>query len=118
MKQGVITKKEFERFQHEFSKKAEDLKQMRTEQEKLIREMFSAKLDSAEKIAVFKKSMELKEIDRHTLASMVNRIMVFEGKRIELEFNYYDQYRIMLECNGIFGEKKPDGEIKTPRFSA
>ncbi len=105
LKQKVITKEEFERFHKEFSQKAEEFDRMRKKQEKMMEEMFRTGIASAGKLAVFKKSMELEEIDRYTLASMVKRIVVFEGKRIELEFNFYDQYRIMSECNAVFSEK-------------
>ena len=45
----------------------------------------------------FKDSPELKEIDRHTLASLVKRIWVYEGKRIEIEFYFTDQYQAMKD---------------------
>ena len=40
----------------------------------------------------------LKEVDRHTLCSMVKEIRVFENHRIEIEFYYTDQYRMMREA--------------------
>lgn len=42
---------------------------------------------------------ELREIDRYTLCSMVKKISVYENHRIEIEFYYTDQYRIMREVN-------------------
>lgn len=38
-------------------------------------------------------------IDRYTLCSMVKKISVYENHRIEIEFYYTDQYRIMREVN-------------------
>ncbi|MCI8591059.1 MAG: recombinase family protein [Lachnospiraceae bacterium] len=55
----------------------------------------------AGQLAFFKNSLELKEIDRHTLASLVKRIWVYEGKQVEIEFYFTDQYRAMEDCNGI-----------------
>jgi len=110
LKQEVITKEESERFQHVFSKKAENLKQAVTEQEKLIGKMFLAGKDSTEKTEAFKRSMELEEIDRYTLADMVKRIRVFEGKRIEVEFNFRDRYREISDDDGRSGGERKSGE--------
>ena len=41
---------------------------------------------------------ELKEVDRHTLCSMVKKIVVFEDHRIEMEFYYTDQYHMIQEA--------------------
>lgn len=110
LRRGIITKEEFERFYREFSQKAESLEQAGKEQERLIGTMLQKGAVCAGKLAIFRDSLELKEIDRHTLTSMVKRIMVFEGKRIELEFSFYDQYRAMQECTAILGRHKADGE--------
>ena len=39
---------------------------------------------------------------------MVKRIMVFEDRRLEIEFYYRDQYRIMVEAD----KRIKDGETK------
>ncbi len=59
--------------------------------------MFKAGVLSAGRLAAFQDSLELKEIDRHTLASLVKRIWVYEGKRIEIEFYFTDQYQAMKD---------------------
>ena len=43
--------------------------------------------------------MQLKEIDRHTLASLVKRIWIYEGKRVEIEFYFTDRYRALADFN-------------------
>ena len=65
-----------------------------------MREMFKSGVLSAGRLASFKNSLELKEIDRHTLASLVKRIWVYEGKQVEIEFYFTDQYRTMEDFNG------------------
>ncbi len=94
---GVITREEFERLHGEFQRKAESLSASEEKQEQLVREMFKSGVLSAGRLASFKDSLELKEIDRHTLASLVKRIWVYEGKRIEIEFYFTDQYRAMKD---------------------
>lgn len=97
LRTGVITEEEFERLHGEFQKKAESLAAAEGRQEQLVKEMFRFGVLSAGRLAAFKDSLELKEIDRHTLASLVKRIWVYEGKRIEIEFYFTDQYQAMKD---------------------
>ena len=97
LRTGVITKEEFGRLHGEFQKKAESLAAAEGRQEQLVKEMFRSGVLSAGRLAAFKDSLELKEIDRHTLASLVKRIWVYEGKRIEIEFYFTDQYQAMKD---------------------
>ena len=97
LRTGVITEEEFGRLHGEFQKKAESLAAAEGRQEQLVKEMFRSGVLSAGRLAAFKDSLELKEIDRHTLASLVKRIWVYEGKRIEIEFYFTDQYQAMKD---------------------
>ena len=99
LREGVITKEEFERLHNGFQKKAESLTAAEEKQEQLVREMFKAGVLSAGRLAAFKESLKLTEIDRHTLASLVKRIWVYEGKRVEIEFYFTDRYQAMKEYN-------------------
>lgn len=97
LRTGVITREEFERLHNEFQRKADKLSAAEENQEQLVREMFKSGVLSAGRLEAFKDSLELKEIDRHTLASLVKRIWVYEGKRVEIEFYFTDQYRAMAD---------------------
>lgn len=99
LRTGVITKEEFERLHSEFQRKADNLSAAEENQEQLVRDMFKSGVLSAGRLASFKDSLQLKEIDRHTLASLVKRIWVYEGKRVEIEFYFTDQYRAMADFN-------------------
>lgn len=99
LRQGVITKEEFERLHGEFQRKADSLSEAGEKQEQLVREMFREGVLCAGRLAVFRDSLQLKEIDRHTLASLVKRIWVYEEKRVEIEFYFTDRYQIMEDFN-------------------
>ena len=103
LRTGIITKEEFERLHSEFQRKADKLSEAEENQERLVRELFKSGVLNAGRLASFKNSLELREIDRHTLASLVKRIWVYEGKRVEIEFYFTDQYRAMAD----FNEKVP-----------
>ena len=63
----------------------------------MIRRMLQKGVVSASRLAKFQDSLKPAEIDRHTLTSLVKRIYVFEDKRLEIEFYFRDEYRIMQE---------------------
>lgn len=96
LRKGVVTKEEFGRLHAGFEKKAIELGEAQERQETLIREMFKKGILSAGRLKAFQDCVELKEIDRHTLSSLVKRIYVYEGRRIEIEYYFMDQYEVML----------------------
>ncbi len=94
-RQGVVTREEFERLGGEFRRKAAEFAEAKKRQESMIRELFQNGVISAERVKKMQECPELKEIDRHTLCSMVKQITVFENKRLEMEFYYRNPYRVM-----------------------
>ena len=58
--------------------------------------MFKKGVLSAGRLKAVQDCVELKELDRHTLGSLVKRIYVYEGRRIKIEYYFMDQYRVML----------------------
>ena len=68
-------------------------------QELMFKELFKNGVISAARLKTMQDCSELREIDRYTLCSMVKKISVYENHRIEIEFYYTDQYRIMREVN-------------------
>lgn len=106
LRQGIITKEEFERLHGDFKRKASEFEEAQKKQEGMIKELFKNGVISAARLKTMQESSELKEIDRHTLCSMVKAITVFENKRLEVEFYYMNQYRIMQEVNKKAKEHK------------
>lgn len=99
LRQGVITKDEFERLHSEFKRKASEFEEAQKKQETMIKELFKNGVISVGRLKTMQDCSELKEIDRHTLCSMVKKIIVYENQRIEIVFYYTNQYRIMNEVN-------------------
>lgn len=99
LKAGIVTKEEFERLKKEFSGKAAASAEAQKKQEAMIQELIKNSVISTERLRTMEKCTEIKELDRHTLCSMVKRILVYENQRIEIEFYFMDQYRIMNETN-------------------
>ncbi len=99
LKCGIISKEEFERLHGEFKRKATEFEEAQKKQETMIKELFKNGVISAGRLKTMQDCAELREIDRHTLCSMVKEILVYEEQRMEIIFYYTDQYRIMSEVN-------------------
>ena len=65
----------------------------------MILEMFKKGVIAAGRLKTMQDCAELKEVDRHTLCSMVKKIHVYENHRVEIVFYYQDHYRVMSEVN-------------------
>ncbi len=105
LKQGVITKEEFTRLQDEFEKKRNGVERALHKQEQLIKDIFQKGVLTVGRLKAFQKSLELEEIDRHTLCMLVKRIWIYENKRIEIEFYSSDRAEIMFNTNQILHQK-------------
>ncbi len=92
LRTGVVTKEEYERLHDQFRQKAENLSAAREKQEQLVGEMLKLRQLSAGRLGAFKASPKLGEIDRRALTSLVKRIRVYEGKRVEIEFYFTDRF--------------------------
>lgn len=106
LRTGVITKEEFERLHNGFSQKRKELEIAMLKQEQLIKSMFKKGVLSAGRLKTFQDCVELKEIDRHTLSSLVKRIYVYENKQVEIEFRFMDTFAIMAGIGrGILADR-------------
>ena len=108
LQKGIVTKEEFERLYREFWQKAEHLGHAQEMQEKLIQKMFQSGVSCAGKLTEFRDTLKLGKVDRHTLASLVKRIHIYEKKRIRIDFYFQDEYQIMQ--NYTEGSKQENAE--------
>lgn len=107
LRQGVITKEEFERLYGNFRRKALEFEEAQKKQKNMMEESFQKGVISAARLRAMQESAELKEIDRHTLCSMVKAITIFENKRLEIEFYYINPYHAMWEADKKVKEQGP-----------
>lgn len=92
---GIITKEECDRLREDFSRKALELADAHKRQVSMINEMMKHSAASKMRLKRIKECPKLQEIDRFTLCSMIKKIVVFEDKRLEVEFYFSNQYHIV-----------------------
>ena len=108
--QNVVSKEEFERLHRGFQRRLEEVSKAQEQQQELIKKMLLNGVAGVGRLAKFRDSLRLDEIDRHTLTSLVKRIHVYEDKRIEIEFYFQDEYRIMQEYAAALSAQESGGE--------
>lgn len=105
LKQGVITREEFAKLRNEFEKKSSEVERALHKQERLIKDIFQKGVLTVGRLKSFQKSLELEDIDRHTLCMLVKKIWIYENKRIEIEFYSSDRAEIMFNTNQMLHQK-------------
>ena len=90
LKSGMITKEEFDDFRETYGKKCEELEQMIEHQKWVVKQMFEGGVSAAIQLKDWKKSLEIKELDRTLLALTVNKIYIYENKQIKIQIRYQD----------------------------
>ena len=86
-KREIITEEDFRDFGEIYEKRCQELQRAITRQQETGKELLEEGVTggSPERI---KNAMQITELDRLTLVSFVRRILVYEDKRVSLEFRY------------------------------
>ena len=90
LKEGLLSKEEFDEFRESYGKKCEELNGRIEKQKELVKQMFENGVSAAVQLEDWKKSLEIKELDRILLALTVGKIYVYENKRLEIHLRYED----------------------------
>lgn len=59
-------------------------------QKKLVKQMFEGGVSAKVQLEDWKKSLEIKELDRTLLALTVDKIYIYENKQIKIRIRYQD----------------------------
>lgn len=104
LKSGMITKEEFDEFRESYGKKCEELDQMIEHQKKLVKQMFEGGVSAKVQLEDWKKSLEIKELDRTLLALTVDKIYIYENKQIKIRIRYQDVIEKMKVIKRFYTE--------------
>ena len=90
LKDGLLSREEFDEFRESYGKKCEELNGRIEKQKELVKQMFENGVSAAIQLEDWKKSLEIKELDRILLALTVDKIYIYENKRLEIHLRYED----------------------------
>ncbi len=91
-KDGLVSKEEYKDFLAVYKDKCDRLEKSIKNIEVEISKVFENNLLSFEWIDNFKKYRNIKKINRLILITLIQKIVIHEDKRIEIVFNYKDEY--------------------------
>ena len=102
LKAGIISKEEFQEFRDIYGKKCEELEMMIENQKQMVKQMFEDGVAATIQLEEWKKSLELKKLDRTLLALAVDKIYVYENKQIMIVLRYQDMIEKMKVIKNFF----------------
>jgi len=108
LKEGLISKAEFDDFRESYGRKCEELEQMIENQKKLVKQMFEGGVSATVQLEDWKKSLEIKELDRTLLALTVDKIYIYENKQIKIHIRYQDMIEKMKVIRRFYAEHRTE----------
>ncbi len=91
-KEGILSKEDFLDLKKIYKEKYTGFQKMIEQQERRIQELFCENLASNEQLEKLKTETALIEINREVLIHFIERIIVYEDKRLCIEFRYQELF--------------------------
>ena len=96
LKMGVITQADFKNFSAIYKKQYMETEQALEKQEEMLNRLFYKGIQSGVKLERLKETMRVTTLDRETLLSFVERIEVYEEKKVAVQFCCQEEMEKML----------------------
>ena len=103
MKKQIITEEDFKTFCEIYEKRYQELQRAITNQKETIKKLFQSGVTAGIHLDRMKMVMQVTELDRITLISLVKRILVYEDKRVYLELRTKEMYSNFIMPVGYVG---------------
>ncbi len=88
LKEGIINESQFNRYREEYTNREIALQDAVAEQERVIRSIYDGKIASGVQLEEIQGSMNISGLSRIALVSFIDRILVFEGMKLEIVTKY------------------------------
>lgn len=92
LKRQIITEEDFRSFCDIYEKKYRELEEAAARQEETVKKLFRSGVMAGVHLERMKNVMQVTEPDRVTLVSFVKRILVYEDKRVYVEFRHKELF--------------------------
>ena len=86
LKTGIITQTDFKNFSKIYEKQYIETEKALTRQEDMLKKLFYNGVQSGVKLERLKETMQIATLDRDTLLAFVDRIEVYEEKKVSVQF--------------------------------
>lgn len=96
LKTGIITPEDFKNFSVIYEKRYRETEQALAKQEEMVKKLFYNGVQSSVRLKRLKESMQITASDRDVLLVFVERIEVYEEKRVVIQFRYQEEIEKLL----------------------
>lgn len=96
LKTGIITQTDFKNFSTIYEKQYVETEKALTRQEDMLKKLFYNGVKSGVKLERLKETMQITTLDRDTLLAFVDRIEVYEEKKVAVQFCCQEEMEKML----------------------
>ena len=111
LKRQIITEEDFRSFCDIYEKKYRELEEAAARQEETVKKLFRSGVTAGVHLERMKNVMQVTEPDRVTLVSFVKRILVYEDKRVYVEFRHKELFSGGVMPAGYAGAQR-DGRCR------
>ena len=108
MKAGIITQEDFYSFRSIYEEQYARIQDAIGKQEEMVRALFKAGVASGIRLERFREALELTELNRDVLVAFVDRILVYEDKRICLELKNRELYSKVMMLAGYMERREAE----------
>ena len=112
MAEGVISREEYREFHAGYDRRIADRQKQLGRLKEERTQVMENSSGNIEWIKQFKQYQHLTELDRECIVHLIEKILIYDGKRIEVCFRYRDELESALQYIERFGDILPDEEGK------
>lgn len=99
LKEGLIDKEEFDEFHSLYTKKCDELELAINNQKDLVKKMFQNGVAAKTQLDKYKESKDLGTLTRELLVTMVSKVYVHEGKKLDIVFRFSNELEKLKVIN-------------------
>ena len=99
LKEGLINESQFNRYREEYTNREMSLQAAIEEQEGLLKEIYENGIATDLQLSEIKKKLNISGLDRITLVTFVDKILVYEGDKIEVVTKFDNQIEKVEEIS-------------------
>ena len=99
LKEGLIDKEEFDEFHNLYTKKCDELELAINNQKNLVKKMFQNGVAAKTQLDKYRESKDLGTLTRELLVTMVSKVYVHEGKKLDIVFRFSNELEKLKVIN-------------------
>lgn len=105
-KQGILTEEDFREFRCIFETQYQETREAIRQQENMFQKLIRTEKPAREDLEKLKSALEITRLDRDVLVTFVNRILIYEDKRVFLELRAKNMFADVLKTEKGNGQER------------